>query len=127
MSEITSEVEKLQAFIEPTTVVAGLSLRPFTAASLIIMRQTGNGLLKSDESNIEFDVAAFLYAHSADRQQVVKTSKDAEAWRDAVMEFSQGMSVRDFVKAASEIKNILEQAMVGQDYAIEGDKQHPNS
>jgi len=124
--EITHEIDKLSAFIAPAPVVAGFTLRPFTAASLIIMRKTGNTLLSGSEANVEFDVAAFLYAHSGDTKQVRKTAQDAGAWQDAVLNFAETLSVQDFVKAAGEIKSIMERAMVGQDYEVEQDKHDPN-
>lgn len=124
--EITNEIDKLSAFIEPAPTVAGLTLRPFTAASLIILRKTGNALLNGSEENVEFDVAAFLYAHSGDTKQVRKTAQDAGAWQDAVINFAETLSIKDFVKAAGDIKGIMERAMVGQDYEVQQDNHDPN-
>jgi hypothetical protein len=124
--DIANEVEKLAAFIEPAPKVAGLALRPFTAASLIILRKTGNKLLAGDESNVEFDVAAFLYAHTDTPKQVRESSATAEAWESAVLTFADTLSVRDFITAANEIKGIMERAMVGQDYAVDQEPAHPN-
>jgi hypothetical protein len=125
-NEITKEVEKLAAFIEPPPEAAGRTLRSFSAASLILMRQTNNGLLVGSEKDIEFDVAAFLYAHTQDVRKVREVARAPDTWRAAVLDFAESLTVPDFVKAAGEIRAILERAMVGQDYVVEQDKTDPN-
>ena len=114
-----SEDAKLDVFVEAEPVVCGLELRPFTAGSLIILKKTGNGLLKGDDSNTEFDVAAFLYAHTADVAIVRKSAKSKEAWEEAVLVYADTLTVRDFVRAANQIQGIMESAMIGQDYEVE--------
>lgn len=125
-TEITNEIEKLEAFVAPAPVAAGLTLRPFTAGSLILLRTTGNGLLTGTSTNLEFDVAGFLYLHTADKAEVRRAAKSTESWRDAVLAFADGLSVKDFVSAANEIKAIMAAASVGQDYEVERDDHDPN-
>jgi hypothetical protein len=126
MSEIAQEVEKLEAFVDPQATVAGLKLRPFTAGSLILLRKTKNGLLDGSQEDVEFDVAAFLYAHTAEPKTVRESARTADAWRDAVLTFADGISVADFVAAAQQIKGILQRASVGQDYDVDQEPDHPN-
>lgn len=126
MSEITQDIEKLEAFIEPQPVVAGIKLRPFTAGSLILLRKTKNGLLDGSEADVEFDVASFLYAHAGELKQVRESARSADSWRDAVLTFADGLSVKDFVAAAGQIKGILERASAGQDYDVDGEPDNPN-
>lgn len=116
---MASEDEKLAAFVEPAPVVADRQLRPFTVASLILLRKTANGLLTGDQSNLEFDVAAFLYAHEVDVKAVRQAAKSVDDWQEAVLEYSAGMTIPDFVKAASEIKQILEANTLRPDYEVE--------
>jgi hypothetical protein len=119
MSDVLNEVDKLAAFVDPNPTVAGLELRPFTAASLILMKRTVNGLLQGKDDNIEFDVAAFLYLHSTKQSEVVKAARSTESWEGAVLEFAGKLTIPDFVKASKEIRGIMEQAMVGQDYQVQ--------
>ena len=132
MSEITPEVmtvdneeQKLAAFTEPPTVVAGLKLRPFTAGSLILLKRTGNGLVTNNVQDLEFDVAAFIFAHHAKLSEVVAAGVSREAWNKAVMAYSLTLPIKDFMGAATQIQPILEGAMVGNDFETE-DKSDPN-
>jgi len=113
------EDAKLEVFVEAEPVVCGLELRPFTAGSLIILKKTGNGLLKGDDTNTEFDVAAFLYAHTANVKIVRRAARNKEIWEEMVLAFADKLTVRDFVKAANQIQGIMESAMIGQDYEVE--------
>lgn len=110
-----------QAFISPPLSVGGLELRPLTAGTLIILKQTGNKLVDGivDGADREFQVAAFLFIHAADPKRVRRVSGDPASFRDAVLEFADGLSITNFAEAAVGIRTICEQATVGQVYEVE--------
>ena len=119
--------EKLQAFTAPDPEVGGITMRPFTAMSLILLRQTGNRLLDGVEAEgIEYDVAAFLYIHTAPRDQVLAVAADKGKFQRAVLEYADGLTLGDFTKAAKEIRRQIEGAMAGQDYQVEDQENSGN-
>jgi len=125
-NEITTEVKKLESFVAPESKAAGLKLRPFTAASLILLRKTDNGFITNAKGNLEMDVAAFLYLHATPIKNVIEASATMESWRAAVLEFAERVTVRDFVDAAKEIRGIIDAAFVGQDYEVPTENHDPN-
>lgn len=113
---------KEAVFIQPPQDIGGLSARPMTAETLIILKQTGNALIKGGGGNgTELDVAAFLYIHTADPREVRRVAFDADKFRERVLEFAGTIKVSDFAKAAELIKRIVEQSVVGMDYEVEGE------
>jgi hypothetical protein len=125
-TEDSHEAAKQAAFVASDPEVAGLTLRPLSAGTLIILKQTGNPLLDGSEKDVEFAVAAFLYIHIADAKEVRKVSADAVAFRDRVLEFAESISVPDFVKAANSIKDLIESAVIGHDYAVDQTNEQPS-
>jgi hypothetical protein len=123
--EITNEIDKLSAFIEPEPQAAGIKLRPFTAASLIILRKTGNKLCTKDALS-DMDIAGFLFTHAAPLADVVAATKDGYSWELAVMKFLESVKPQAFNRAAGEIQLIISRGMAGQDYEVEQDKIDPN-
>lgn len=124
-----SENSKQAAFIALDPEVVGLSLRPLSAGTLIILKLTGNTLLDGSDKDIEFNVAAFLYVHSADPKEVRKASTNPEVFKERVIEFAENLTVPDFIQAANSVRDIIESAVVGQDYEVDqsGEQPSPNS
>lgn len=120
---MTTEENKLKAFSQPKIgKVAGFVLRPFTAQSLIILQQVKNGFLSkitSEDPDIFFHIASFIFVHVEHLETVKDLIKDMEAFRSAVTDFSAQISVLDLVNSTQEIKKILDEAMLGQDYEIQ--------
>lgn len=120
---MTTEENKLKAFSQPKIgKVAGFVLRPFTAQSLIILQQVKNGFLAkitSEDPDIFFHIASFIFVHVEHLETVKDLIKDMEAFRSAVTDFSAQISVLDLVNSTQEIKKILDEAMLGQDYEIQ--------
>ncbi len=129
MNEQITSQEK--AFNEPEAVVSGIALRPLSAGTLILLKQTKNPLLEGniDGEDREFHVAAFLYIHSADAKAVRRACADQSAFREAVLEFAEGISIADFSKSAAQIKAICEASVVGMNYEVKdgGDEKSPNA
>lgn len=112
---------KERAFTAPPETIAGLRLRPLTAGTLAILRQTKNGLFLGEgkSSNLEFDVAAFLYVHAGNAADVRKSAWDPEQFRERVLIFAEDLSIPAFQGAAGSIQRIIERALAGQDYEVE--------
>jgi hypothetical protein len=125
-TEDIHEAAKQAAFAASEPEVAGLTLRPLSAGTLIILKQTGNPLLDGSEKDVEFAVAAFLFIHCADPKEVRKISADPVAFRDRVLEFAESISVPDFVTAANSIKDLIESAVVGHDYEVDQSNEPPS-
>lgn len=116
-------------FIAPESTVAGLVLRPLTAGTLILLKQTKNPLLTGSlTEDKEFHVAAFIYIHSGDPRTVRKAAASDTTFREAVLEFADSLSVADFAKAAGQVKDICEKSVIGMNYEVEGGggNDHPN-
>lgn len=177
---MSADREKLAAFVNPDTVeILGLKLRPFSAASLVMLQLTENPLLASDGlerikkdprfrdlfvsdweaieewraqkdpvkkaiaygnlsieakraadssqevPDILFHIAGFIFIHAAPIEDVRRASKDKEAFREAVLDFTEPLSVQVLMQAASPIKEMIEKSMVGQDYRPEEDGPKP--
>lgn len=118
------ESTKERAFTAPPDTIAGLRLRPLSAGTLAILRQTKNGLFLGEgkSENLEFDVAAFLYVHAADADEVRKAAWDPERFRERVLLFAESISIREFQGAAGSIQGIIERALAGQDYEVEANE-----
>lgn len=127
--EITKEVEKLSAFIEPPAVVAGIELRPFTAGSLMLLEKTGNKLHQAGSNAPMFDVLAYIYLHSQPIADVIRASTSMASWTEAVEKFSFNVSITDLVTTAGKIGEIIQKSTVGLDYTVEdsGSGTRPNS
>jgi len=124
---MTNELKKLEAFVAAETEIAGLKLRPLSAGSLIQLKLTKNPLIDGLETNDpEFHVASFLYIHSADPKEVRKATANLEVFRDKVLEFADGISIPNFVKAAQQIQQLVESATVGNDYEVKSDEAQPS-
>lgn len=120
------------AFTDTPDTIGNLTLRPLTAGTLILLKQTKNPLMAGGigEEDREFHVAAFLYIHAGDPKAVRKAAANDAAFREAVLEFADGLTVADFAKAAMQIKDICERSMVGMNYEVEdtgGSDAHPNA
>jgi hypothetical protein len=131
LNEAMKDTQKLAAVVAPdANEVAGLTLRPFGAASLAQLLITGNKLVQQteDQSDIAFHVLAFLYIHAAPVKTVRRVVMDKGAFADAVWEFADTLKIKDLVQAGAEIKTIVERGMVGLDYEVEsgGNDQRPN-
>lgn len=126
--EITKEVEKLAAFVEPPDTVAGIELRPFTAGSLMLLEKTGNKLHSSGKDAPMFDVLAYIYMHSAPIREVQRAAANIQSWTEAVELFSFGVSISNLITTAGTIGDIIKKSTVGLDYQVE-DKggENPNS
>jgi hypothetical protein len=120
-TNIDNEIAKLETFIDTPAEVAGLKLRPMTAGSLILLRMTKNGLLDGGEDipDIEYQVLSFLYIHSGDAAEVRKSVKNIEVFEDKVLQFADTLSIKDFVKAADQVKQIITESSIGADYTIQ--------
>ena len=120
-TNIDNEIKKLETFIDTPAEVAGLKLRRLTPGSLILLRMTKNGLLDGGEdiTDIEYQVLAFLYIHSGDITEVRKSAKNIEVFEDKVLQFADTLSIKDFVKAADQVKQIITESSIGADYTIQ--------
>lgn len=109
-------------FVEPPAIVSGLTLRPLTAGTLILLRQTDNKLIsgKAGAEGVEYEVAAFLWIHGGDAVKVRKSAKNAETFREAVLSFADTLTVPEFTAAANQIQEIITQATAGMTYEVEG-------
>jgi hypothetical protein len=126
--EITKEVEKLQAFIEPPAVIAGVELRPFTAGSLMLLEKTGNKLHVSGKDAPIFDVLAYIYMHSAPIREVQRAAVSNPSWTEAVELFSFGISIQNLLETAGTIGDIIQKSTVGIDYQVQDrGSENPNS
>jgi hypothetical protein len=121
----TTDDSKINSFIAPeSNAVAGFSLRPFTAQSLLFLQKTGSGFLGQIDSNdpdLFFHIASFLYIHTAPVEDIKKAITDMAVYRDKVIDFSAKISVSEMIKSAESIKKIIEDSMVGQNYQIDSE------
>jgi hypothetical protein len=129
---MSNDTEKAAAFIEPEQIkVGGHVLRPFTAASLILLQQIESPLLDSKKlaegvPDIFFHIAAFIYLHAGDVREVRRAAMDKEAFRDAVLDFTGAMTMEQLSSASGSIQTILQRAVVGMDYQAEDGGSSPN-
>lgn len=75
---------------------------------------------------ILFHIASFIFIHVASVREVRRASKNNENYRDAVLTFTESLSVKALIEAAPIIKAMIEAAMVGQDYRVDGGDSPPN-
>jgi len=127
-----NDQEKLKAFIETEgPQIAGLQLRKFDANALIYLQAVESPLLDQEKMekglhDIIFQIAAFLYIMGAPEQEVRRAVLNREGFRDAVLDFTKGMSVAQLSAASRGIQEILKGAVIGMDYQAEDGGPSPN-
>ena len=121
------------AFHDIETIVGGHAMRPLSLASYDVLLRTGNPLVKGEtpaEGTPEFTGAlmGFVYAHCAPWPEVVRSSFNDQAFREAALIFCGGLTPADFqtaFKRLEEQSRELEAAQVDPVAGIGGKKPRP--
>jgi len=80
--ELDDEVTRLKAFTDSPKLVAGITLRPLSVASLSWCQD--NGVFDYQGKNKIWRNAAYAYLHSADRRIIQSVVNDRDAFSNAV-------------------------------------------
>lgn len=130
MSEPQIEnMEKLAAMLPSEENVAGLKLKPFSAASLILLQLSKNPLVSGapfPEEEQFFYVASFLFILTEDNKKVAKLVRDPEAFRAAVLEFASGFSLKVLAGSIPQVQEIIQKATAGLDFQVDETSADPN-
>jgi hypothetical protein len=103
-----------EAFLRPPTKLGGYTLRPLSAASLIVLRRTGNLFATQGEVNMESAegmqaALAFVYIHAEPLDEVLEAHLNPAAFDLAVLRFAAQFPVTILQRAIRTITGQLEQ------------------
>lgn len=96
------------AFVSGERTWKGQPLAPYTEGSRLLMAQ-----VRSEEDAGLFFIWAFLYLHlelRKDRKNAIRLCWNREAFREAVLDFSSGMTIADRDSAAVVVNAMLDEA-----------------
>ena len=104
------------AFIQSTTEIAGLKLRPFSLGSFNICRKlklsilTGEGNTEISEEEKQNQILAFIYIQTQPIADVLKAIKSPSFFDDYVLPFSMSLPINAMPAAISEIHRVIDEA-----------------
>jgi len=96
------------AFVSGERTWKGQPLAPYTEGSRLLMSQ-----IRSEDDAGLFFIWAFLYLHlelKKDRKNAIRLCWDRPAFREAVLDFSAGMSLADRDRAAAIVNAVLDES-----------------
>jgi hypothetical protein len=96
------------AFVSGERTWKGQPLAPYTEGSRLLMAQ-----VRSEDDAGLFFIWAFLYLHlelRKDRKNAIRLCWNREAFREAVLDFSSGMTIADRDSAAAVVNAMLDEA-----------------
>lgn len=105
-ADISAELDG--AFISGERTWKGQPLAPYTEGSRLLMAQ-----VRSEHDAGLFFIWAFLYLHlelKKDRKNAIRLCWNREAFREAVLDFSSGMTMADRDSAAVIVNAMLDEA-----------------
>lgn len=109
MSEETDITQELNgSFVAGERTWQGQPLAPYTEGSRLLMSQ-----IRSEHDAGLFFIWAFLFLHlelKKDRKNAIRLCWDRDAFREAVLDFSAGMSMADRDRAAAIVNAMLDEA-----------------
>lgn len=108
------------ALLRPPTKVGRYELRPLTAASFVILKRMKNPLVVAGETPVDSEspegmlaALAFVYVHGAPLPEVLRNSRDPEAFEDAVLTFAHEFPIEALGEALQAITGEVETAAAG--------------
>lgn len=105
-TDISAELDG--AFVSGERTWKGQPLAPYTEGSRLLMAQ-----VRSEDDAGLFFIWAFLYLHlelKKDRKNAIRLCWNREAFREAVLDFSSGMTIADRDAAAVVVNAMLDEA-----------------
>lgn len=109
MSEEHDFTQELNgAFVASDRTWKGEPLAPYTEGSRLLLSQ-----IRSEDDAGLFFIWAFLYLHlelRKDRKNAIRLCWDRPAFREAVLDFSAGMTIHDRDLAAAIVNAVLDEA-----------------
>lgn len=109
MSEETDLSQELNgSFVTTDRLWKGQPLAPYTEGSRLLMSQ-----IRSEHDAGLFFIWAFLFLHlqlKKDRKAAIRLCWDRDAFREAVLDFSSGMSMADRDQAGAIVNAMLDEA-----------------
>lgn len=96
------------SFVADVRTWKGQPLAPYTEGSRILMSQ-----IRSDADVGLYFIWAFLFLHlelKKDRKNAIRMAWNKDEFREAVLEFSSGMSMADREQAGAIVTSILDEA-----------------
>ncbi len=124
-----SDLDKLKALVEPSPVIAGLKLRPFSAGSMILLQIIQSPFIRKaiiKPESLFFEIARVLYIQAGPLDEVTRIVRDEELFNSKALLFAHSFSMESLVKASDEIKNLVEGATVGLDFQVDSEAASPN-
>jgi hypothetical protein len=148
-----TEARKLAAFLPDTRSIGGKSLAPYTQGRKILLKRTGNELLRLRDHavsyaagkgvkpeelmtedwatiiatipDIDFHAVAFLYVLAADVATLHKLTRNADDFQEAVLRFADTLrgSERGILPL---VFDILNEAATGRDYEVVDEQGGPS-
>ena len=108
-----SEEENLQAeldgaFVSGTRTWKDRPLAPYTEGSRLLLSQ-----IRSEDEGGLFFIYAFIFIHlelARDRRAAIRLCWDKPAFREAVIDFSAGLSLADRDRAAAIVNAVLDES-----------------
>ena len=112
--EVLQSAKRTDAFISSESTIKGLSVRPFTAGSLLICKRVGNSLVGGEKSeDPEFDVLSFIYIHTAPIDEVRKNAFNKEVFWASVTKWADKLTLKDIEEAGSLVEKIIANSGIG--------------
>ena len=111
------------AFVSGERTWRGQALAPYTEGSRLLLSQ-----IRSEDDAGLFFIWAFLYLHlelKKDRRNAIRLCWDKPAFREAVLDFSAGMTLHDRDLAASIVNAVLDEAGKAETEVIPSGKPAP--
>lgn len=133
MNNTEIEQDARRAAIEPNEAqVAGLTLKRMTSASLALCEMANLSMVKAEGGDpTTFEMLAFLYLHSAPAREVRGSLFDESrgatqgrsvAFVEAVMDWAEDVSIKDYTQAAQGIAQMMKDSFTGMVEAIPDDE-----
>ena len=111
------------AFVAEARTWKGQPLAAYTEGSRLLMSQ-----IRSEDDGGLFFIWAFLFLHlelHKDRRNAIRLCWDRPAFREAVLDFSSGMTVADREIAARLVNKVLDEATAAEVEVIPSGKPAP--
>lgn len=109
--------------------IGGISCRPLTLQTFALLELVGNEILTATSSKMA-DVLGFIYLHSAPETELAETAaKYLAGDKSAILKAALSLptiALTDLPKVASEIRQMIEEAM-GSQVGIEGGETTPGN
>ena len=125
VTPVTTDAKNAAMIRSNEIMIGDLKLRKVTAGTAQIMEETKNKMWLGqaiDEQEWMKEMFAFIYIHATPFDEVIEASATPAGFRKAVLLFSNTIDTARLPQAVNAVKQMLEEANVGNDFKTEPEK-----